>query len=296
MKVDLKTKKAKVIHEKRNKKTRRNKSMVKTKIIKELKCEFCGKELRQEVNTWVVGGKEICIKRIPERCNCTQAKEYWKEQDEFERIKLLTKLEIERKKNMERLYTLSGMSSRLRNYNFENYKVCNENKTAYFKAKKYVADLLAGKKSNSLFITGNIGTGKTHLAASIANELIKNGQPVIFGTLINLLTEVKDSYSIDGEYESKIINKYSKIGLLIIDDLGKERPNEWTLEKLFTIINNRYENNLPVIITTNYNREKLRERLACNKNYEIADSIISRLYEMCKGINITGKDKRKELV
>lgn len=296
MKVDLKTKKAKVIHEKRNKKTRRNKSMVKTKIIKELKCEFCGKGLRQEVNTWVVGGKEICIKRIPERCDCKQAKEYWKEQDEFERIKLLTKLEIERKKNIERLYTLSGMSSRLRNYNFENYKVCNENKTAYFKAKKYVADLLAGKKSNSLFITGNIGTGKTHLAASIANELIKNGQPVIFGTLINLLTEVKDSYSIDGEYESKIINKYSKIGLLIIDDLGKERPSEWTLEKLFTIINNRYENNLPVIITTNYNREKLRERLACNKNYEIADSIISRLYEMCKGINITGKDKRKELV
>lgn len=140
MKVDLKTKKAKVIHEKRNKKTRRNKSMVKTKIIKELKCEFCGKGLRQEVNTWVVGGKEICIKRIPERCNCKQAKEYWKEQDEFERIKLLTKLEIERKKNMERLYTLSGMSSRLRNYNFENYKVCNENKIAYFKAKKYVAD------------------------------------------------------------------------------------------------------------------------------------------------------------
>lgn len=270
--------------------------MVKTKIIKELKCEFCGKGLRQEVNTWVVGGKEICIKRIPERCNCKQAKEHWKEQDELERIKLLTKLEIERKKNMERLYTLSGMSSRLRNYNFENYKVCNENKTAYFKAKKYVADLLSGNKSNSLFITGNIGTGKTHLAASIANELIKNGQPVIFGTLINLLTEVKDSYSIDGEYESKIINKYSKIGLLIIDDLGKERPSEWTLEKLFTIINNRYENNLPVIITTNYNRKKLRERLACNKNYEIADSIISRLYEMCKGINIAGKDKRKELV
>ena len=107
---------------------------------------------------------------------------------------------------------LVGMSSRLRNYNFENYKVCNRYTYRYFKAKKYVVDLLAGKKSNSLFITGNIGTGKTHLAASIANELIKNGQPVIFGTLINLLTEVKDSYSIDGEYESKIINKYSKIG------------------------------------------------------------------------------------
>ena len=84
--------------------------------------------------------------------------------------------------------------------------------------------------------------------------------------------------------------------MLIIDDLGKERPSEWTLEKLFTIINNRYENNLPVIITTNYNRDKLRERLANNKNYEIADSIISRLYEMCKGLAIYGNDKRKELV
>jgi len=50
---------------------------------------------------------------------------------------------------------------------------------------------------------------------------------------------------------------------------------------------------LPVVITTNYNRERLRERLASNVNYEIADSIISRLYEMCKGINLSGKDKRK---
>ena len=96
--------------------------------------------------------------------------------------------------------------------------------------------------------------------------------------------------------ELSIIDNYSKVPLLIIDDLGKERPSEWTLEKLFTIINNRYENNLPVVITTNYNRDRLRERLANRTNYEIADAIISRLYEMCKGINIKGTDKRKELV
>ena len=94
--------------------------MVKTRIIKELKCQFCGKELRQEVDSWVLGGKEICVKKIPERCNCEQAKEYWKEQDELERIKFLNKLEIERKKNMERLYTLSGMSPRLRNLRKKN--------------------------------------------------------------------------------------------------------------------------------------------------------------------------------
>lgn len=118
----------------------------------------------------------------------------------------------------------------------------------------------------------------------------------MFGTLINLLNEVKDTYTMENKTESFIIEKYSKVPLLIIDDLGKERPSEWTLEKLFTIINNRYENNLPVVITTNYNIERLREGLASNVNYEIADSIISKLYEMCKGINLSGKDKRKKLV
>ena len=170
-----------------------------------------------------------------------------------------------------------------------------ENERAYCKAKEYAESIKNGEKK-SLIITGNIGTGKTHLASSIANFLIESEISVVFGTLINLLNEVKDTYTMENKTESFIIEKYSKVPLLIIDDLGKERPSEWTLEKLFTIINNRYENNLPVVITTNYNRERLRERLANNVNYEIADSIISRLYEMCKGISLNGKDKRKELV
>ena len=116
--------------------------------------------------------------------------------------------------------------------------------------------------------------------------------------LYNIFTPVLESSEPkkpdEENYEN--IEKYSKTPLLIIDDLGKERPSEWTLEKLFTIVNNRYENNLPIIITTNYNKEKLRRRLLCNSNEEIVDSIISRLYEMCRGIIIFGKDKRKELV
>ena len=153
------------------------------------------------------------------------------------------------------------------------------------------------KERKGLILVGNNGVGKTHLACSIANELIKNGIPIIYGTLINLLAELKNSYDSDNNIsEREIIKLYEKVNLLIIDDLGKENPSEWGLEKLFTIINSRYENNLPVVITTNYNRERLRERLANNVNYEIADSIISRLYEMCKGISLNGKDKRKELV
>ena len=53
---------------------------------------------------------------------------------------------------------------------------------------------------------------------------------------------------------------------------------------------------MPIVITTNYNREQLAERLANGSNYVIVESIISRLYEMCSGVSIKGEDKRKELV
>lgn len=134
--------------------------------------------------------------------------------------------------------------------------------------------------------------GKTYLASCIANEIIKNGKAVIFGTLIQLLDFIRDSYSNSEVFDKDYLNLYSSVDLLVIDDLGKEKPTEWVLEKLFLIVNNRYNNYLPIVITTNYNRNQLRERLCINKNYSIVDSIISRLYEMCCGIEIKDDDHR----
>ena len=152
--------------------------------------------------------------------------------------------------------------------------------------------MIKGTTNKGLFITGAYGVGKTYLASCIANEIIKNGKSVIFGTLIQLLDFIRDSYS-DSEVSDKdYLNLYSSVELLIIDDLGKEKPTEWVLEKLFLIVNNRYNNYLPIVITTNYNRNQLRERLCINKNYSIVDSIISRLYEMCGGIEIKDDDHR----
>ena len=152
--------------------------------------------------------------------------------------------------------------------------------------------MIKGTTNKGLFITGAYGVGKTYLASCIANEIIKNGKSVIFGTLIQLLDFIRDSYS-DSEVSDKdYLNLYSSVDLLVIDDLGKEKPTELVLEKLFLIVNNRYNNYLPIVITTNYNRNQLRERLCINKNYSIVDSIISRLYEMCGGIKIKDDDHR----
>lgn len=74
-----------------------------------------------------------------------------------------------------------------------------------------------------------------------------------------MLDFFRDSYS-DSEVSDKdYLNLYSSVDLFVIDDLEKEKPTEWVLEKLFLIVNNnRYNNYLPIVITTNYNRNQLR--------------------------------------
>lgn len=74
--------------------------------------------------------------------------------------------------------------------------------------------------------------------------------------------------------------------------LEKKSQQNGGLERLFLIVNNRYNNYLPIVIITNYNRNQLRERLCINKSYSIVDSIISRLYEMCGGIEIKEDDHK----
>ena len=74
----------------------------------------------------------------------------------------------------------------------------------------------------------------------------------------------------------------------------KERASEWSLEKLFSIVNTRYENNLPIVVTTNYSMETLIDKLTTNKNSDVGESIVSRLHEMCRGIYLNAPDHRLE--
>lgn len=190
------------------------------------------------------------------------------------------------------MFKNNNLGKRQLNSTFENYKITDKNKTVYKNIKKYTTKLIKGNIDKGLFITGTYGVGKTFLASCIANELIKNDITVIFGTLIQLLDCIKNTYKDDEISDKEYIYLYSNVDLLIIDDLGKEKTTEWVLEKLFLIVNNRYNNYLPIVITTNYNRNQLRERLCVNRNYSIVDSIISRLYGMCAGIELIDKDYR----
>lgn len=262
-----------------------------------IKCEYCKNKLYRKTIEWELYGTKRTITLDYERCNCNNAQAYWNEYD----LKKLRMLEEEKKlelmqefsNKVEKIIKNSKMSKRNLNYKFDNFETNNSNKKVFDNLKNYSEKLVKGIEKKGLILAGNNGVGKTHLACSIANKLIENGIPVIYGTLINLLAELRNSYDTDNNIsEMEIIKLYKNVDLLIIDDLGKEKPSEWGLEKLFTIVNSRYENNLPVIITTNYNQNSLVERLSLNGEIETAKSIISRLYEMCYLVKIDDIDHR----
>ena len=253
-------------------------------------CKFCGKLLG--IKDYRALYQNNFIENIAtaySRCNCEEANKIWKQYDEIIEKEKLKEFNL---KQIDKLFKNNNLGKRQLDSTFKNYKITDKNKNAYENAKKYTNKLINGETNMGLFITGTYGVGKTYLASCIANETIKNNITVIFGTLIQLLDFIKDTYKDYNTSDKEYLDLYSSIDLLIIDDLGKEKPTEWVLEKLFLIVNNRYNNYLPIVITTNYNRKQLRERLCINKNYSIVDSIISRLYEMCCGIEIKDEDHR----
>ena len=95
--------------------------------------------------------------------------------------------------------------------------------------------------------------------------------------------------------ENELIELYSNVDMIIIDDLGTEKISQWALEKLYTIIENRNENRLPIIITTRFDKQGLIERFSQSQDEQLVEAIISKLYQMCYGITLKNI-KEKELV
>jgi len=113
-----------------------------------------------------------------------------------------------------------------------------------------------------LVLEGKYGSGKTHLAAAIANARLAQGEQVIFITVPDLLDYLRSAYAPNAEdtYDS-LFDKVKNAYLLILDDLGAENPSQWAQEKLFQLLNHRYVNRMPTVITTNVALDRLDGRI-----------------------------------
>lgn len=194
-----------------------------------------------------------------------------------------------------RLLGESGIKKRFQQRTFPNFiRNTPEREQSYRTAKEYADTFpIHRERGEGLYIEGTNGTGKTHLAAAIALQLIGEGIPVICKTSGDLLQDIKKSFDTEGVREHEVLDIYKKVDLLIIDDLGKEQCTDWGMSTLYSILNDRYEDMKPTIITTNYDTESLIRALT-PKGMDGSKiiAIISRLRETSAVMTMAWDDWR----
>ena len=279
-----------------------------------VQCTFCGAERYTE--GFSIGARIFWLPTGAKPCTCPLGQsEYQRKQDEVA-TKYATEKKAEEDKEMrrrvERITGESGMGERFLQRTFDTYSTNTiTNKKIYSVCLKYAQNFDKQRprhgeplpERNGFIISGEKGTGKTHIAAAIANFLLNQGTSVIFMTERNLFGKIRDAYSKsrnygnDGQTESEIRSIYETVPLLVIDDLGKEKATEWTLATLYAIIDGRYDRAMPTIITTNYDTKNLVKRITPKEgdfelNLVTAEAIVDRLIEMSESIAVMGKSWR----
>lgn len=262
-------------------------------------CPYCGQTLYHE--GIVLWGAVICWNRIFHRdCTCKQAVEEQAHIEREQALKRKQQAETERRERtqsrIDKLLNESGIKKRYLTRTFDTYMVGNNpnQRNALVTAKDYAQGFEQYRQNGrGLYIEGTNGTGKTHLAIAIATVLIHKGIPVICKTSIDLLSDIKSAYERRDVSEKEILDCYRTVDLLIIDDLGKEQVTPWSISILYSILNDRYEEERPVIITTNYNEDMLLKRLTPDRgDSSNARAIISRLRECTKAVVMAWEDFR----
>ena len=254
------------------------------------KCKFCGKDLKPIGLDYLYTNVSSELIEY-ERCTCKESKSYWKDID-F-RIQEQKKKEHYREM-IGQFYSQNYISKRLKDYNFNNFKVTDVNKKEVAIAKDYANKCINNEQENGLIITGNSGVGKTHLAASISNELIEKDKLVLMGRLTSLLDMIKETFKDNSKSENELIELFSNVDMVVIDVLGTEKISSWALDKLYTIIENRNENKLPIIITTKFDKEGLLHRFIQSNDKELSNAVIQKLYQMCYGIELKRYDENQK--
>ncbi|MCP1359080.1 DnaA/Hda family protein [Aneurinibacillus migulanus] len=209
------------------------------------------------------------------------------------------KCECVKKKRVDRLFKSSQITAEFQKMGFKNFvregrpdavQDAYECATAYYRN----FHTIRNTRRNSIALLGTPGAGKTHLLTAIANCLMqtewtdekgkkKLGIPVLYLTWVDLLNELKDDFDL---LLTKV-QQMQQVEVLFIDDMfkGRKEPTPFQLEQLFAIVNYRYLNNKPMLISSERDIDQM-----C----EIDEAIGSRIYDMCQDYTVLLKGNRKE--
>ena len=211
--------------------------------------------------------------------------------------KLRKEEENKRLMKLEKIKKASLIGERYKNTSFENTELGRNTTfdTAFKRCKKYceVSEMVLDE-GMGIYLYGDKGTGKTHLMSCIANDLMNKGYQTLFTNFFEISKMIRSSFGSASVNENEYIDRLATIDFLFIDDLGTERvkTNEgdlWLQEKIFDVLNKRYNMKKPTIFTSNHSlRELISERGFMEKT-------IDRIAEMSTAIiKVEGSSYRLE--
>jgi DNA replication protein DnaC len=181
----------------------------------------------------------------------------------------------------------SVIPAKYRGVSFDRPPVTQINELAVQRVRDYCKDLPVNvAEGRGLWFFGNSGTGKTTLAMLVSKTALEMGRSVAIYSLPKLLARIRDTYDADAGEQSyaELFDRLTAVDLLHIDDLGVEKQSEWVLEQLYALVNERYESQRALMVTTNHDESELEQ--------QIGERVVSRLAEMCDTVPLFGDDSR----
>ncbi len=196
----------------------------------------------------------------------------------------------------------ANIPRRYLNCSLDNFEVHNDSHRDALKISRQFVKNYPAQEVGLVFI-GPCGVGKTHLAVAIVQELIRTKDAAcIFYDFRDLIREIQSTFTPDSVLsESDVLAPVFSSEVLVLDELGAKRPTAWVEETVFTIINHRYNHKKMTLFTTNYpdtdETEDRRDSFYKKGDESLIDRIgvrlRSRIYEMCKVVEMWGDDYRK---
>ena len=181
---------------------------------------------------------------------------------------------------------------RYENCHFHNYKPQNPSQDQAFR-KATALTMEYPAIDEGLIFMGTVGVGKTHLAVSILKGLTERGFTCLFYEFGTLLKEIQDSYNVNTKTsELGVLAPVLNAEILVLDELGASKPTDWVRDTMAHIINSRYNDRKLTIFTTNYLDERKREKEETLED-RIGVRLRSRLFEMCRTVEMSGQDFRR---
>lgn len=162
-----------------------------------------------------------------------------------------------------------------------------QTKAAVTEVRAFAGDLEARlAEGRGLWLFGDTGTGKTTLAMLISKAALEAGKTVAIYSLPKLLARIRQTYDAEpgGDSYTTFFERLTSVDLLHIDDLGAEKRSDWVLEQLYALVNERYESQRSMLITTNLEHAELEE--------QIGPRTVSRLTQICDEVAVFGDDRR----